>query len=204
MPTWNWYGAPVYRFRDEQGRFVAYAQVREWGEASLAATTERVREAALSGMPSSDFEKLMRQQIKNEVARQYLLGIGGRNNLSPADYGAMGGVIADQYRYLEQMMAEYEAGNISVRELARRATMYINSTREAFNRAQTRVRGIPPLDMYPGDGRSCEGLTNCKCFLEFHWRKGRWEIYWRLGQTEQHCRLCPDHAAEWNPLIIEE
>jgi hypothetical protein len=56
--------------------------------------------------------------------------------------------------------------------------------------------------MYPGDGASCLAKTNCKCHLEFHYRNGRHEIYWVLG-SESPCKLCPEHAAEWNPLIVE-
>lgn len=202
MPSWTFYAKPVWKFRDEKGRFVAQAELWKLSEKSIASTTAELREAALN-LPPAEFGNLSKRLIKLEVIKQYTLGIGGKHGLTQVDYGVMGGVIADQYRYFDKMMAEYEAGNISQAEVARRIAMYVNSTREAFERANARARGIPSLPFWPGDGSSCEARTNCRCHVEYHWRKGRWEVYWVLGATEQHCRLCPDHAAEWNPLIIE-
>lgn len=200
MPSWTFYGKPVWKFRDEKGRFVAQAELWRLSEKSIASTTTELREAALN-LPPAEFDKLAKRLIKLEVCKQYTLGIGGKDGLTQVDYGVMGGVIADQYRYFDKMMAEYEAGNISPQEVARRIAMYVNSTREAFNRALVRARGLPNLEFYPGDG-SCLGKTNCKCTLEMHFRNNRHEVYWVLGVSE-HCGVCEDRAHEWSPLIVE-
>lgn len=200
MPEWKWYGHPVYRYRDEKGRFTAFATVREYGDQSRAATIARVREAALAETPPAAFEKLMREQLKAEVIRQYLLGRGGLDSLTKADYGAMGGVIADQYRYLDDFMARIEAGKYSAKQIANIAEMYINSTREAFERARARARGLPPMPAYPGDGNS-KCLTNCRCYWDYNWTKGHWECYWRITANES-CEDCLEHAQEWSPLKL--
>ena len=201
MPSWVYYSTPINRYRDEKGRFTSQAELWRLSQKSIDSTTSEAREAALNLTPT-ELEDVLRQLIKGETIRQYVLGIGGKDRLTQVDYGVMGGVIADQYRYLTQAMAQYETGEISQAEVARRTAMYINSTREAFERANARARGLPNLEMYPGDGTSCRGLTSCGCHIEYHWRNGHWEVYWVLGTTE-HCELCLDHAAEWSPLIIE-
>jgi len=199
MPNWAYYGAPAWRYRDEKGRFASQAQIWKWGDASIASIADEVREGARN-LPVKDFEKLMRQMIKGEVIRQYILGIGGKDRLTQADYGSMGGIIADQYRYLDKMIAEYEGGNISQAEVARRAGMYINSTREAYERANAKARDLPQMPAYSGDGGTpCK--TNCKCRWEYHWRNNQTECYWVMSPIE-NCSGCIDHSQEWSPLIV--
>ena len=201
MPSWTWHGKPTWRYRNEKGRFASQSQIWQYGEKSLQSTTAEMREAALT-LPPTEFEALMRRMIKMEVIKQYVLGRGGKDNLTQVDYGVMGGVIADQYRYLDAMMVAYQNGDISPAEVARRTAMYINSAREAYERANARARGLPLMPEYAGSGSACRGLTNCKCAWEYHWRNNKWECYWTLGAAE-HCELCIDHASEWNPLIVE-
>lgn len=157
MPEFRWYGKPLYRFRDANG-IIPEARIRGWENQSIEKTQARVREAALANMPPREFERLMREQIKAEAIRQYLLGHGGQEGLTPADYGSIGGVVADQYRYLGGLIAHMEAGDYSPQQVAALASMYINSTREAYERAKARVRGISALPAYPGDGG-----TKCLC-----------------------------------------
>ena len=200
MPSWTFYSKPTWRYRDEKGRFASQAQIWKYSEESIQSTTAEMREAALN-LPPTEYEALMRRMIKMEVIKQYTLGIGGQSNLTPVDYGVMGGVIADQYRYLDKMMLAYQNGDISPAEVARRTAMYINSTREAYERANARVRGLPLLPDYPGSGHTpCK--TNCKCHWEYHWRKNRWECYWTMSAVE-NCTGCIDHSNEWSPLIVE-
>lgn len=201
MPSWTFYAKPVWKFRDEKGRFVAQAELWKLSEKSIASTTAELREAALN-LPPAEFGNLSKRLIKLEVIKQYTLGIGGKHGLTQVDYGVMGGVIADQYRYFDKMMAEYEAGNISQAEVARRIAMYVNSTREAFERANARARGLPLLERYPGDG-STKCKTNCKCRIEYHFKKNRWEIYWVVNHGGESCGDCLDMEKEWSPLIIE-
>lgn len=201
MPDWKYYGDPVFSYRDEKGHFVAQSELWKLSEKSIASTTNELREAALN-LPPSEFEKIARRFIKLEVIKQYTLGAGGKDGLTQVDYGVMGGVIADQYRYFDKiMMAEYLSGNISPQEVARRIAMYINSTKEAFERANARVRGLPLMPAYPGDGHTpCK--TNCKCHWEYHRRRGRWECFWVMSAVE-NCSGCVDHSLEWSPLIVE-
>ena len=93
MPTWVYYSTPVNRYRDEKGRFTSQAELWRLSARSIQSTTAEAREAALNLSPS-DFEDVMRQLIKGEAIRQYVLGIGGKDRLTQVDYGVMGGVIA--------------------------------------------------------------------------------------------------------------
>jgi hypothetical protein len=110
----------------------------------------------------------------------------------------MGGVLGDQYQHLDEFAARIAAGQYSEKQIAAISRMYINSTREAFERAGARIRGFD-LPAYPGDGKTA-CLTNCRCHWEHHFRNSRWESYWVLGVAE-HCDDCVSNAGEWNPYI---
>ena len=145
----------------------------------------------------------VRAELKNIYIQQYLLGIGGKWQLTQADYGSIGGMLGEQYKYLQNFAREIAAGNLSPGQIKRRIAMYANSCREGFGRGRARAHGIPDgaLPAYPGDGRSCLGMTNCACFWDIKEDDDRWNCYWTLGAAE-HCSLCLDHAKTWNPYVV--
>ena len=146
------------------------------------------------------WERNMREQIKEEVLRQYILGRGGRALMTAVDYGSCGGIIADQYRYLSGFAAEIAAGELSEKQIAARSEMYLHSAREAFERARRRAQGAPELPAYPGDGSTiCK--TNCRCFWELDKKLDRWLAYWRITAAES-CATCIERAGEWAPYEL--
>jgi hypothetical protein len=207
--TWTFY-PDRYQYRDDDtGRFADKRDVWKWSDACMDEQADQAKglATALAGdtLTVGEWEADMRRRIKAEYTRQYLLGRGGRSAMTDEDWGSVGGMIADQYRYLDGFAAEIAAGELSEKMIAARSAMYLQSAREAFNRAQTRGRGIPigALDAYPGDGASCLGLTNCGCNLDFHKHGNAWRVYWILNPAKENCELCIQHAAEWAPFVVE-
>lgn len=207
MPMWRWYGHPDYRYRDEQGRYAAQKGLWEWADQSIEDTQQSVKPWGLmleqKTLSLADWEQQMRDTIAKEVLRQYILAIGGRDRMTQADYGAVGGIVADQFRYLTEFADRIAAGEYSGAQIAAISTMYIESAREGFERGSARVRGLPDMPAYPGDGSSCLGLTRCGCHWEYHFRQGRWECFWTMNMSKENCDLCIDHSVEWGPLVIE-
>lgn len=195
------YDARSDRYRNtETGRYVTRTQALEFVERSLDSSRDAVSQvSALVGqgdISPSDWHRRMREEIKQEHIRQYLLGRGGRGSMTQADYGSIGGMIADQYRYLNGFYAEVRAGTLTEAQIVTRARMYTNSAREAYERGHRRAirdthsevrwnlgaterhcddcldlaaRGwidIDDLDIYPGGG-STQCLTNCDCNLSY-------------------------------------
>lgn len=147
----------------------------------------------------------MRQEIKDEYIRQYILGRGGREQMTSADWGSIGGDLAFQYRKLDEFTAQIEEGLISEAQAVARARMYTNSARQAFEKADIRARGLPELPQYPADGNQiC--LSNCNCF----WRIVDvivdgvligWDCFWELRPAE-HCDTCLENNSKWNPFEV--
>lgn len=124
-------------------------------------------------LSAGDFRSLFREELKREYIRQYLIGIGGRGQMKPEDWGSVGGMLADQYRYMEGFLDEIMAGNLSEAQIIARARMYINSTREAFERAH---------------GRNAEKL-------------GMSEEKWIIDPAAENCPDCLQNASQgWQPI----
>jgi len=203
MPNFAWYGPPVYRYRNEKGQFISTQTVWNYQNAGLSAAADKVtylaEQLGSNAISLPDWQRAMRAEIKRSIGQQYTLGLGGNGNLTSSDYGSMGGIAADQYHYLDNFAARIANEEYSEKQIAAISRMYANSTREAFERAGARIRGIPELPAYPGDGSTiCK--TNCKCHWSHHYRNGRWESYWTLDVVE-NCADCLSNADEWNPYI---
>ena len=174
--TWAW-DPRSFRYRDTgTGRFLPRGEVLGYVDTSIHASSNvsgllagYVGDGTLS---PADFRSLFREELKGEYIREYLLGIGGRGQMTQADWGSIGGMLADQYRYLDGFIAELEAGNLTPEQIAARVNMYVNSSREAFERAHGRVAGKAGCD----------------------------EEIWSLGAAE-HCEDCVAYAAKgWQPI----
>jgi len=157
--TWTWHGDPLYRYRNDQtGRFASQQEIWDWGEDSMESNATATKPLAVSPINVSQWQQDMRDRVKAEYIRQYELGKGGRSNMTAQDWGSVGGMIADQYRYLDDFAEEIAAGKLSSAQIAMRSQMYILSAREAYERASGRVRGLPDMPEYPGSG-------NTQCFF---------------------------------------
>lgn len=125
------------------GRIVAHTQVREYVNEMISTSGDvqsTLAQLVSSGAISpADWRTAMRQEIKDNYVTQYLAGIGGRDVMKPADWGSIGGLVGDQYRYLENFYAQVAAGELSEAQIYARSRMYINSSRDAYERALGRA-----------------------------------------------------------------
>lgn len=117
MASWTW-EENVGRYRNlTTGRFVSEKQVLSWvsesARSSSIVTDGLSRYLAADQLNVPGWETLMRQEIKDEYVRQYLLGRGGLSQMTQADWGSVGGMIADQYRYLDGFAREVAGGQLS-------------------------------------------------------------------------------------------
>lgn len=145
------------------------------------------------------WEREMRILLRDTYRAMYELAIGGSGNMTQADYGRLGGILQEQYRYLHNFAADIAAGRLSPLQAMNRARMYIESATQAFERAQAASYGIT-LPQYPGDGGT-QCLANCRCHWEIRSRKKEYACYWRLGQAE-HCPDCLEASKIYNPYIV--
>jgi hypothetical protein len=204
-PRWIWL-PDLHRYRDlATGRFVSADQVLTWAQEAMAAAGD-VGSAATALLVNGqlavgEWQTIVRQELKDSYIQQYVLGKGGLEQMAAADWGSIGGMLAEQYRYLDAFAAEIAAGNLSAAQIEARLGMYFESANEAYERANARAYGVPELPDYPGSGNTvC--LTRCGCHWEFAETEGGWNCYWRLDPAKENCPDCQERAATWNPLFI--
>jgi len=211
--SWVW-SIAAKRYRDtDTGQFLSRESALDFVSQSIAQSqlvVDQLSSLVAGGqLDPNDWRDLMRQEIKTEYIREYLLGIGGREQMTFADWGSIGGMLKEQYAYLENFMDEIISLNLSEGQITARARMYTESAREGFERAKVRAAGIDiDLPAYPGDGSSiC--LTNDQCswrieeITDENGNIDRFEAYWELNPAAEHCDTCLERAEQWNPLIIE-
>lgn len=81
----------------------------------------------------------MRARIKEAYITQAILAVGGRDRMTQAYWGAVGGRIYGQYRYLDNFARQLAVGRLTEGQINSRATMYINSARQVFWAIRTRM-----------------------------------------------------------------
>jgi len=108
----------------------------------------------------------MREEIKAEYIRQYMLGRGGRAQMTSQDWGSIGGMIADQYRYLKDFAKLVAEGKLSEAQIRARAAMYANSAREGFERGQARANADAKDVIWVLGPVKTEHCNDCVAFAE--------------------------------------
>ena len=205
-PEWVWL-PDLQRYRNlSTGRFLASETVRQWARQAIEASGSVISTASeglSSGVLSvGDWQALVREELKATYIQEYVLGRGGLEQMTQQDWGSIGGMLAEQYRYLDDFAAEIASGNLTQAQVEARLAMYFDSSSEAFERANARAHGVPELPQYPGDG-STRCLTNCRCHWEIEETDGGWEARWILDPAAENCDDCIENAQKWNPLVIE-
>jgi len=141
-----------------------------------------------------------RQRIKETFIAEYMLGRGGRAAMTQADWGRVGAMLKTQYQFLQRFEQDLIDGKLTEAQARVRLRMYLNDSRQAYERALSEAMGVPRLPAYPGDGQTrCK--ANCQCHWAYEDTEDEWLVSWTLGSAE-HCEDCLANAAKWNPLRV--
>lgn len=231
MP-WAWDDVQKIHINTDDGSRMTREKLLAFSQQSVTASTNKVNTLAsqisTGILTPEQWREAMWEEMKREHIRQYLLARGGREQMSPVDWGSIGGSLAEQKRWFDgfaDVVDGLTEGQIKVRTFVelvaldlgngrslggvQRAAMYVNSSREAFYRARARALGFSPdeLPYHPADGGTpC--LTRCNCDWEYvpifddENNLIGWDCYWRLGASEEHCDGCLIRANESAPVEI--
>lgn len=207
MPSpWVW--APeshVYR-NTATGRYIGTKDMLAlrdtYASAKRQMAGDLARRVGAGEINIAQWEKAMRNDVRNSFIDQYVLAHGGRNSMTPADWGRIGSMTKDQYGYLHKMAEEIKAGTLTEKQIAARGGMYHDASISAYERAHALAYGMPDLPVYPASGASA-CLSNCRCAWDIQPRQGGWDCYWRVDPAAEHCDDCMTYADTYNPLKVE-
>lgn len=206
MPSpWVW-SVAAHRYRNVRtGRFIGATEMLglrdTFLDAQRASAADLAERLIQNDMTVGQWERIMRRDIKTSYIDQYVLAHGGRGTMTQADWGRIGAMVKEQYRYLDGFAQAIADGNLTEGQIRMRSQMYHDSSVQAYERAAAQILGVPRLPAYPGDG-STACHTNCRC----HWRiepvNGGWDCYWIVDPAAEHCDDCIERGDQWNPLEV--
>lgn len=172
----------VGRYRDEKGRFVARDTVYAYVNQSLAISTniaETLGGYVYDGTISvNDWMLAMQREIKDEYIRQYMSFVGGRWNMNASDWGSIGGMVGEQYKYLKGFAQDIATGELTEAQIIARSNMYINSAREARERARMKSAKKAEFDEVYWEVNAA--LENCGGCIEYN------QMSWQLVEKNPY------------------
>lgn len=200
--TWD---AGSRRFRGRDGKFISKATLNTIRDEAVDRAMDRVTDLSeqltRGEIDLPTWRAGMRQEVKQVHIIEYLIGRGGRSQMTPRDWGRIGAEVRKQYAYLERLVIERQAGTVSDAALTARARMYPASATASHERAQGARWGID-LPAQPGDG-STECRSFCRCSWEIVERNNAIEATWTLGGSKETCPTCQERAGSWAPLRFD-
>jgi hypothetical protein len=141
---WTWdQSLPGYRDGDT-GRKLPPETVRKWTADYISKSQNKMTD--LAGLVSdntlsvADWETQFKTAIKNQYIDQYIAGVGGRDRMTQADWGSIGGMLNNQYHpYLDDFRREITMGNLSEAQIKARMDLYLSSSKQAYEKANGRA-----------------------------------------------------------------
>lgn len=198
MPGWTWVPKAARYRETDTGQWMKHERVLELvGESRQAggeATTQYAGMVSEGRLSPNDWNGLMRKEIKEEYITQYTAGRGGRNAMTPSDWGRIGAMTKEQYKYLGEFQKDLP--NLSEAQIAARSRMYMNSSIQGYESGRSvavTIAGAVEELWVLGDTEHCDGckdlaamgwvpvgehetfpgagdtacLTNCACHMEY-------------------------------------
>lgn len=188
----------------DNNRPISWARIERESERFETAQKVTVRQLseqlANNQLTLEQWHNEMRAVVKRNYIAQYLLGRGGRDAMTQSDWGRVGGLLSNQFRYLSNFAREISLGLLSEEQIGARAELYIDSASQSFERAKGAARGLE-LPAWPGDGTS-ECMANCKCHWALVELDDLWECTWTINAVVENCETCATRSTIWAPLII--
>jgi len=200
--TWQWDTAS-HRYRNtDTGRYLSNQQMLGLRDTFSAKQSAKVADLAgkvSNGLTVAEWERSMRSTIRTSTVDQYVLGRGGRNAMTPADWGRVGRLVKEQYKYAGAFAQDIADAKLSAAQIAARAQLYMASSTGAYERGRAASFKGLRLPAYPADG-SQQCKANCKCSWSIEDLADRYEATWVLGAAD-HCTTCVSNAGQWSPFV---
>ena len=132
---------------------------------------------------------------------QYMLGRGGRNAMFQSDLDRQTDAIVSQFDFLQAFAEQVRQGQLSAKQIAARAELYVEASTSPFEEGKASSYGIT-LPEYPGDGNQICGVR-CRCTWILVGVKDVVNAFWTLNPLAKHCESCRENAAKWAPYIVK-
>lgn len=163
MPDYN-YSNLTNRWRDATtGQFVSETVVineMRLHQQATYSTLENLTNSLYSGQISvSQWQIGIASELKDAHLAQSIFAVGGKANMTAANYGRVGGVLADEYRYLTRFAQQIANGQISQAQALARIRQYGNATQQSYYREY--AQATPDNEVIHWDLNPAEHCGDC-------------------------------------------
>jgi hypothetical protein len=164
LPGYSW-DTKLHNYVDnDTGRMIKRSdigdllrEVTKGSEERLAGYAGLVNNGALS---PADFFRVMQEDIKLQTNVNAALAKGGWAQMTPADWGANGAQLRQEYANLRNFANEIAAGNLSPAQIEARAALYTNTTYSRYWEIMTEQEKLAGMTqerlVTVGDEKVCE------------------------------------------------
>jgi hypothetical protein len=195
---WN-YDPISGRYRGANGRFLSQSAVEALVDGRISKLGRLLRRYTnmldRGDITLDQWQESVRQALKLAHVQAAMIGSGGRNSMTPVEWGRIGQRLRAEYRYLEAFARDLLAGSVSTPMALARIGMYAESVRGAYwegtSMRQERqgyslmrrildsqakhcqdcldyaARGVVPIGSLPLPGQRCACRSNCKCRVKY-------------------------------------
>jgi len=164
LPAYAW-DARLHNYVDiATGRMVKRTLVHDLLRTVIAGAETRIGELgrlyAEEALTGRQFYELMAREVKLVTNTATALAQGGWQNVTPAQWGANGYRLRDEYGNLREFVEAVARGELSPAQIAARAKLYANTAYGRFwelEQAAQQARGATRMKLLTvGDDRVCE------------------------------------------------
>lgn len=144
MYVWN---ERLKRYQNKDtGRIVPFAEVYDYLDQSLRGQ-EGIADTLATlvhdgNVSPDDWMMVMREEIKGEYLRQYMLGKGGYDAMTSKDWGKVGAMLKTQYAFLVGFATAIATTELTQAYIRARSNMYFSGARQAFETAKAEVAKV--------------------------------------------------------------
>jgi hypothetical protein len=133
-----------YQYNDRLQRWQNVSNGQMVSEANVIAEMRRHQDATYTALDAlteqlyngqinvAQWQVGVAQELKDAHLAQAMLGVGGKANMTSVEYGRVGGVLRDEYRYLARFADDIAAGRQSRAQAMARIKQYGNASQQAY------------------------------------------------------------------------
>lgn len=152
----RWYNTTNGQFVSEQA---VTDEMRVHQQATYGVLDSLTRQLYSGSITLEQWQIGVAAELKDAHLAQALYAIGGKNNATQANYGRVGGTLADEYRYLSNFASDIASGVVSEAQALARIRQYGNSTQQSYWREYDLQ--TPPDEVIIWELGSAEHCPDC-------------------------------------------
>lgn len=151
---------------------IVQAEVQRHIDAGKALIETLTQQMNAGDITVAQWKMAVASELKDMHGAFAMFGAGGRDAMTPAMWGRVGGNLSDEFRHLQELANGIVSGKVSPAQAAARINQYSDASKQAYWQAVKEVapeadnQDLPLLTTVPGDGSTqCRGNCNCKIVI---------------------------------------